>query len=430
MTNHKKSQCNIFNIKSIFIHQQIGSYIPKLHLLRIAKHSKQLQNFLNLTKEDYEIYSLQFTSKKETIISFQTTPYQSSIRTLKAINEYSNSSILNTNHSKLNLPISVFSLTQLSNGKIVAGSETSIHIINPNTMQIEQEIAMKSQGVIIHLIELQDNTLLCGSFFRCIKIIDLNTEQILNEITGSNPLLLKDNKLAYTWEAKEIRIISTNSYLELTSIDIDKIHRSEDEDEVEVIGSMIQLANNDILIASWNNSAISQYDIQTRMCIKKIRTDIEYIHYMFPLKDERIVLTAVDVAHIFILDLLKPSHIITLKGHNKTVNDVIQLSDETLVSISDDEKIKFWKKKDKTFECTLTVFIFKDYIRKLIKTLDDNLFAISDEKILRIIGFNNSTDEIYVKYIPRLNSNDEDNNNNNTYKTSDMFEIYHHDYDK
>ena len=422
MNSHKKSTCNIFNIKSQFIHQQIGTFIPKLPLLRIAKHSKQLQHLMDLTKEDYEIYSLQFTSE-EKLISFQTTTYQRSIRTIKAITEYSHSSILNTDHAKLNLPISVFSLTQISNGKIIVGSETSIYIINPKTMEIEQEIEMKCQGAIIHLIDLNDNTLLCGSFIRCLKIIDLNTEQILNEITGSNPLLLKDNKLAYTWEAKEIRIISTNSYLELTSIEIDKIHRAEDESEVEVIGSMIQLSNSDILIASWN-LAISQYDIPTKMCVKKIRTDIEFIHYMFPLKDERVVLTSVDVAHIFILDLLNPSHILTLKGHNKTVNDVIQLSDETLVSVSDDAKIKFWKKKDKIFECSLTIFIFNDYIRKLIKTLDESLFAISDEKVLRKIGLKNYLDDIYIKYIPRLTNNEEDN----TIKPSDVFEIYHIEY--
>lgn len=423
MRRNRKTPCTIFDIQSKLIHQLIGSYLPKTQLLRIAKYSKKLQHLMNLSKEEYEIYSLPYTTNKEEIISFQTTIYDSSIKKIQAINEFSNSSILNSDHAEMTLPVTVFSLTQLNNGKIIAGSQTAIHIINPVTYEIEKEIEIKCQGAIVNIIQIKDNIILCGPYINYLKIIDINTEQTLNELNGSNPLLLNNDKLAYIYDIKEIRIISTNSYLELMSIEIDKIHKS-DQDIPNVIGSMIQLNNNDLLISSWNK-AISQYDIQTKVCVKKIKTDIEFIHFLLPLKDERIIMTAVDVAHIYILDLFHTEHIMTIKGHNKTVNDVIQLEDETLVSASDDKKIKFWRKKDKTFECTLTFYIFKDYIRKLIRLNDGRLCGISDEQIFRITGLNDYVDNIYIKFIPTLNNNEEDNAN----KAPNVFEIYDNKYD-
>ena len=343
MRRSYKSPCTIFDIQSILIHQLIGSFLPKTQLLRIAKYSKKLQRLMNLSKEEYEIYSLPSTNKEKRI-SFQTTTYGSSIKTIHAINEFSNSSILNSDHAKVSLPVPVFSLTQLKNGKIIAGSETAIYIINPKTYEIEQEIEIRCQGAILNLMNIKDDIILCGPIISCLKIIDINTEEILHEITGSNPLVLNNDKLAYIYEAKEIRIISTNSYLELVSIEIDKIHRANQDIGVNAIGSMIQLRNNDILLSSWNG-AISQYDIHSKICVKKIKTDIDFIHFLLPLKDGRIVITAIDVAHVFVLDLFHTEFIMTLKGHNKTVNDVIQLEDETLVSASNDEKIKFWRKK-------------------------------------------------------------------------------------
>ena len=80
--------------------------------------------------------------------------------------------------------------------------------------------------------------------------------------------------------------------------------------------------------------------------------------------------------------------------------------------------------KRKTFECTLTLYIFKDYIRKLIRINDGRLCGISDKKIFRVIGLNNYVDYIYIKFIPRLN-NEEDNAN----KAPNVFEIYDNDYE-
>ena len=49
---------SIFKIRSKFLHLEICSYLEKLSLLKIIKYSKKLQNFTDITLEDYEIYSI------------------------------------------------------------------------------------------------------------------------------------------------------------------------------------------------------------------------------------------------------------------------------------------------------------------------------------------------------------------------------------
>lgn len=390
---------SIFSIKSKFVHLAISSFLPKLKLLKIAKKSKRLQSLTDISIEDYEIYSLQFINNEKTF-TFSNRSTDSSLKSLKTIIDVSSSYPLYKDHKEINVPTPVYSMLQIEDNKIIASTETSLLIIDSVSFNIENEIKINTPGAIVTLIDVGNNTILFATFSRCIRFLNMSTSEVANEITGSNPLLLSGGRLAYTWEGKELRVISLNTNIELDEIEIDKVHQEENEDLI-VISSMIELANGNILMASWNGG-LSEYDLRKKICIKSTKLDIEYVDFLLELKDERIAFTVNDNAHIYIYDKDKcDKTFTTLVGHNKNVIKLMQLEKEQIVSASNDGKVKFWVKKNDTFTCSMTLYLFNDYIRNFIMLTDGRICVATDDKCIRALGVKNNIGNFFVKYVPR-----------------------------
>lgn len=388
---------SLFSIKSKFIHLSITSFLPKLLHLKIAKHSKKLQSLTDLSIEDYEVYHLQF-QKNQKIFTFEKTSISSSLKTLQTIIDLTQSYPLYNNHKEISTPTPIYAMVQMKNNHIIASTESSLLFIDYDTFNIVSEVKISMNGVVNYLKDLGNNTLLMATFYGSIKFMNLSTFEITNEITGSNPLLLSGDKLAYTWEGKDLRVISLNSNFELEEIHLDEIHKCENESLI-VISSMIELNNGNILVSSWNG-ALSEYNLKTRICIFRAKVEVEFVDFLLELKDERIAFTVNDNAHIYIYDKNGDKNMFTLVGHNKNVIELVQLQKEQILSASNDGKIKFWMKKKNTFFCTMTLFLFNDYIRKFIILTDGRICVAADDKCIRAFGVKNFIGNFVIRYEP------------------------------
>ena len=189
---------SIFKIRSKFLHLEISSYLEKLSLLKIIKYSKKLQNFTDITLEDYEVYSI---IQKNTLrkISLDEKEENEALKTIKAIVEYTDSNPLYADNTEIKVPTPIYEIIQLKDQRIIASTESSLLIIlydeKENQFFIIDNIPTNTIGAVIFLIDLGNNLILTSTFRRQIKIFNLDNHQVINEIYGSCPLLLEDNML-------------------------------------------------------------------------------------------------------------------------------------------------------------------------------------------------------------------------------------------
>ncbi len=404
---------NIFKIRSKFIHLEISSFIQKKTLLKIIKYSNKLQKYTDITLEDYEVYSIihQKSNKNPSLpikIPLDEKEEDVALRMIKSIIDFTKTKILDGDHTEIKVPTPIYGMIQLKDSRIIVSTENSLLIITydekENQFFIIDNILTNTKGVVLNLIELNNNLLLTSTFGEQIKIFNLENpkDDAIFEISGSCPLLLKDGTICYIYQDKEIRINSKGN-----DIDSTRLKKNDKDDEFGKISYSIQLENGNILLSSWDKT-ISEYDIKNRSCVNIINTNIDFIDFLCELKDGRIAFTAIDNARIFIMNKKEKgkSEFFTLNGHNNSVIKLIQLESELLISASNDGKIKFWVKNEYgNFYCSMTFLISCDYIRQIILLKDKRILCASDDKTLKAIGLNNNIDNITIELMPEDKKN-------------------------
>ena len=403
---------NIFKIRSKYLHLEISSFLQKITLLQIIKYSNKLQKYTDITLEDYVVYSIinQKPNKNPSLpikIPIDEKEEDIAIRMIKSIIDYTKTKILDGDQTEIKVPTPIYGMIQLKDGRIIVSTESSLLIITydkkENQFFIVDNIDTNTRGAVINLIELDNNLLLTSTFGEQIKIFNLdNPKDAIFEISGSCPLLLNDGSIFYIYQDKEIRINSKRS-----DIDSIKLKKKEKDDEYGKFSYSIQLQNGNVLLSCWDKT-ISEYDIKNRNCVNIINTNVEYIDFLYELKDGRIVFTAIDNARIFIMNKKEKgkNEFFTLNGHNNSVIKIIQLENESLISASYDGKIKFWVKNENgNFNCSMTFLVSIDYIRQIILLNDKRILCASDDKTLKAIGLNNNIDNITIELMPEDKKN-------------------------
>ena len=402
----------ILNIKAKYVHDIIKSFVPRCRLLRISKHCKRLQSLCELTIEDYDVYHILKCNKAKNY-SLSERPLDSALRTMQNIFELTKSeSLFTENHTEINVPTPIYSMTQLSNSEIIAATEQALLIIEfnkkRNTFDIKREIKLNLNGVIISLIEIGNNTLLISNLYQSM-VVNLDTEQITFELNGYCPILLKDGRICYIVNENFIKIIKLNEIGYEDEIPLVKAKIKEDEDvsQINLIRNGIQLKNGNLLLISLDNT-ITEYDLELKKCIQVIPLDIDFLDTCYELKDGRIALTAEDNANFFLINRLydRNDKIITLSGHSNTVIKILQLENEQIISASYDGKVKIWykiksqKKNSTTFVCAMTLHLFNDYIRTFLFMNDGRILITGDDKTLRALGVKNYIGNFTIEFKP------------------------------
>ena len=402
------SSLSILNIKSKFVHNIIKTFVPKHRLLRISKYNKNLQNLCELTIEDYEVYHiLKCNIGKKFSLSERL--LDSALLTMKDIFELTKSELLFSDHTEINVPLTIYSLVQLNdiNPKIIAATEDSLLVIEfskkRNTFNIIKEIKIKLNGVFLSLIDLGNKMLLASTLFQAV-VINLDTEQIAFELNGYCPIPLKDGRICYIVNEEFIRIVKLNEigYEEEIPLVKENIPENEDICAINLIRDGIQLKNGNILLISMDRT-ITEYDLELKQCIQVIQTKLDLMDTCYELKDGRIGITANDNGNIYLINRLSnrnDNHLI-LSGHNNTVVKILQLENEQIISAAYDGKVKIWYKLfDGNFNCAMTLHLFNDYIRTFLFMKDGRILITGDDKTLRALGVKNHIGNFTIEFKP------------------------------
>lgn len=392
---NKKPLINM--ISSKYVHCILKSYIPKRTLLQIVKYSKALQSIYNLSIEDYEIFSLPLKKSNKNII-FSSRTHESILKSYKTILEITSSDFLYTDNIEIPTPTPVYKLTQLSTGTLVASTHNSILFFESKTMKIYNEFKSTVKGAFMHLIDLGEDKILCGTYSDYIVILNTTTMAVEYEITGNIPLLLSDGRIAYSWQNQIIRIITIEGaqVIQLKT------------DHTDFISQLIQLKNATIVTSSWDKT-IKGWDLNSFNCLFVFNAQIELICFAIEINKERIAFTGNDNAHIYLFSPLNDnSEKVMLQGHNDTVIQVMHIGNTShgegiLVSASYDGKIKVWVEKENNdksmFYCKLTLYLYDDYIRSIVMLIDNRLCLVADTKVLRIVGVMNYYQNYLLHYV-------------------------------
>ena len=411
---------SIFDIKSNFIHLEISKYIPKLKLLKIIKYSKKLQKILNITIENYELFNIIINNKYKNI-DLTSKSQSKSLLFLKSIYEITNTNILNNIQTEKICPYVIYNMLPIKKDLIIATTENSILKIiynsNKNTFNLIDEIKININGAIIHCISIKDNLIILGNFEKTILLFDLSTNKIIYEITGTVPIYLNNNEIAYIWENKTIRKICINNLNDDIKNEIDeiKIYTNSDSNidkELNIVSCGILLKNNNILLGLWDKT-ISEYDFNSKACVNFIRIENEFLNFLLELENEKIIFTCEDNYNIYNLDKNNNNNINYIKAHTDTIIKVIEIENR-LISASFDGNLKFWKEENNNYLCIMILLLCNDNIRNII-VFDNRLLFSCDDKTLRAIGFNNKINDYNFEFLEE----DRNKNQNKCFQITD-----------
>jgi WD40 repeat protein len=238
---------------------------------------------------------------------------------------------------RLTIPLQtqVTAIASLNNERLVLGSKNEISLFegeNKNITTISKEI----KGRINCLIRLSNGKVASGGQDTTIKIWDIDKKQLVSTLTGHTSMI---------WEIRELdgnRLISASDDNKSKIWDL-KTKKNEDlcKSHRHISGLAI-LKNNKVVVASGKN--IFLYDLKTKE--QESFLDIS----VWTLKE----LSNGDVAAglgnglLYIIQVTDELIIKTKfpRGHNKTINYIIELDNHKIVTSSDENDLILWDPND------------------------------------------------------------------------------------
>ena len=238
---------------------------------------------------------------------------------------------------RLTIPLQtqVTAIASLNNERLVLGSKNEISLFegeNKNITTISKEI----KGRINCLIRLSNGKVASGGQDTTIKIWDIDKKQLVSTLTGHTSMI---------WEIRELdgnRLISASDDNKSKIRDL-KTKKNEDlcKSHRHISGLAI-LKNNKVVVASGKN--IFLYDLKTKE--QESFLDIS----VWTLKE----LSNGDVAAglgnglLYIIQVTDELIIKTKfpRGHNKTINYIIELDNHKIVTSSDENDLILWDPND------------------------------------------------------------------------------------
>ena len=238
---------------------------------------------------------------------------------------------------RLTIPLQtqVTAIASLNNERLVLGSKNEISLFegeNKNITTISKEI----KGRINCLIRLSNGNVASGGQDSTIKIWDIDKKQLVSTLTGHTSMI---------WEIRELdgnRLISASDDNKSKIWDL-KTKKNEDlcKSHRHISGLAI-LKNNKVVVASGKN--IFLYDLKTKE--QESFLDIS----VWTLKE----LSNGDVAAglgnglLYIIQVTDELIIKTKfpRGHNKTINYIIELDNHKIVTSSDENDLILWDPND------------------------------------------------------------------------------------
>jgi WD40 repeat protein len=234
---------------------------------------------------------------------------------------------------RLTVPLEtqIESMASLNNGKLVLGAKNEILLFegeNKNITSLSKDI----KGRINCLIKLSNGNVASGGQDNTIKIWDINKKQLISTLTGHTSMIweireLEGNKIISASDDNKSKIWDLNTK---KSEDLCKSNRH--------ISSIAVLKNNKVVLASGKN--IFLYDLKTKEQESFLDISVWYLKEL----SNGDVAAGLGNGLLYIIQVTDELLIKTKfpRGHNSSINSIIELDNHKIVTISDENDLILW----------------------------------------------------------------------------------------
>ena len=269
------------------------------------------------------------------------------------------------------LTTEIDSMAALNNDKIVLGANKELQLYEGENKEISV-ISKEHKNRINCLIKLSNGNVASGGQDTTIKLWDIDKKELLYTLTGHTSIV---------WDIRELednKIMSASDDNTSKIWDLNTKQSEEFCKNTRHISSIALLKNNKVLLASGKN--IFLYDLKTKQqesfldisvwCLRELSNgDVACglgngLLYIVTVTDEILVKTKFP------------------RGHNQTINSIIELENHKIVTASDENDLILWDPNDPD-----SMYLLKghtDIVTSLCYISGNRFASASRDKTLKI----------------------------------------------
>jgi WD40 repeat protein len=272
----------------------------------------------------------------------------------------------------INLTKETHSLVQYDSNQIFLGARDELQLLDLKTDNIST-FSTEHKGRINILIKLKDGCIVSGGQDKTIKVWNIKSNQSLMTLTGHKSMIWS------LCEINENKLLSGSSDKTAIIWDLNKKQLDFELYKDKEISSVLQLKNGNVLLCSENDLCL--FDIKTKKKLANLEIPTG-IWCMKELHDGRVAIGKGN-GEICILEINNDIKItLVLKGHNKSVNAIIELDSYKLVSAADENNMILWNLDDP--EAKYFIEGHTDKVMNVIFLGEIKFASISKDKTLKI----------------------------------------------
>ena len=241
-----------------------------------------------------------------------------------------------TCRKSINLEKLVDSLADYDSEKIFLGAKDELQLLDLKTDTITC-FSNEHKGRINVLIRLKDGKIASGGQDKLIKVWDINSKESLMTLEGHTSMIWALNEVAGN------KLISGGSDKRALIWDMNEKKLDFELYKDKEISAVLQLKNGKVLVCSENNLCL--FDLDTKQKL----TNLEVPTGMWSIKELHNGNVAIGKGNgeICILEIGNEIKIkLTLRGHKKAINSIIELENHRLVSCADENNMILWDLDD------------------------------------------------------------------------------------
>lgn len=242
---------------------------------------------------------------------------------------------------KMTIPLTndVDALTYIGDDKLILGGDEEMQLLDGQSKLITQ-ISKEHNGRINCLIKLSDGRIASGGQDNTIKIWNINKKETLFTLNGHKSIIwdireLEGNKLISGSDDNTCKVWDLNEKKELYTLF--SSHRQ--------ISSIAILKNNKVIIASGRQVILFNLETKSQEgCL-----DIKKGAWVLRELSNGDVAAGLGNGALYIIGVTDELLIKTIfvEGHTKTINSIIELENNKIVTSSDENDLILWDLKDR-----------------------------------------------------------------------------------
>lgn len=361
------------------------SYLPIKRLFTLIRYSKQYQEIIKLSLDDYKlIYNIQNKTNKSTSVDSNESLRELNIKLRLMIED--NALNYNTLNYQTLFELSthqISSVLLLKDNRIVLGTTKGKMLLSTSSISSPSlsfdDIIDAHKAIITSLIQLGSNNIVSGSLDKDIKLWNINKLEVIYVFELSKPVH------SLVEFSSEFIIVGTNELIVLDTSNLVLSHIV--KEHYGTVYSLFKANQNRLIIGSSKLNIISfcnkkalLYD-NHKYDISLYQGNVFAIRAVLLLKGNQIA--SAEDSQVTIWDIKFGKYLHKLKGHTKSIYTLEMINDISFASGGDDCMIIIWNINDFN-KSKLIYTCFTSCIIKIIYTKDKDLIAFCKEgKIIR-----------------------------------------------